>query len=498
MKINTILLHNYNKKHLIKKRYNNQFSQNSSNNVMCISNYHMVNFYGHPDNIEGLKYFEPARVENGKIINKNNNILLSSKDDLIALSNTPKFWDNKSIALSSNIDLSDIKNWTPIGNESNPFSSKFNGNGYCISNINVESNSNNQGLFGYIKDSNINNVKITGAYIKGKNQAGILAGIAKNSNINRCSVQGKVEGQHRIGGLVGISYNNHFLQNLTVAKVKGTEDVGGIIGFDFNSKISQIYNNSEILGLTKNIGGLLGYGYKTNIEDIAVSIVNISGLSNVGNLIGNGKNLSLKNIILFQNSQLDILGNEDIAEIRNVYQNEQSLETEYLDKNVWHCQEGHIPHLNWQIKDKSFKQILSEDFPIYMNVLRSIPDDIIESDFIDIMFEDFEKRTPLYYCKNFQQAESLIKKGADIFHKDIYLQTPMHKFCASGDTEIVLLLLNNGAAYFQKDINGKYPIDLAKQNGQSDILREFTIGDKGFSKVIGMNELKETLTNNVL
>src|SRR5690554_2696249 len=53
---------------------------------------------------------------------------LSSVDDLLWAAQNP----DKNYILTKDIDLSGVKNWTPIGSESKPFSGVFNGMGHTI------------------------------------------------------------------------------------------------------------------------------------------------------------------------------------------------------------------------------------------------------------------------------------------------------------------------------------------------------------------------------
>jgi len=52
--------------------------------------------------------------------------------------------------------------WTPIGNSSTNYSGIFDGNGYEIGGLNVNSEDNYQGLFGYTKDATIKNLTVSG------------------------------------------------------------------------------------------------------------------------------------------------------------------------------------------------------------------------------------------------------------------------------------------------------------------------------------------------
>ncbi len=58
--------------------------------------------------------------------------------------------------LTGDIDLNNAPPWTPVGIDSTIFySGTFDGNGFRIDGLNVNSEGNYQGLFGYVKDATI-------------------------------------------------------------------------------------------------------------------------------------------------------------------------------------------------------------------------------------------------------------------------------------------------------------------------------------------------------
>lgn len=69
---------------------------------------------------------------------------------------------------------SNAEQWIPIGTSSKQFTGIFDGNGYKIEGIYINSNSSNQGLFGY-NQGTIQNVVLSNSYIKVNS---ILEGIA--------------------------------------------------------------------------------------------------------------------------------------------------------------------------------------------------------------------------------------------------------------------------------------------------------------------------------
>ena len=64
----------------------------------------------------------------------------------------------KFFELTSDIELTG--KWTSIGNNANPFNGNFDGGGYTISGLNINSNVDYKGLFGYVSDGTVANVTL--------------------------------------------------------------------------------------------------------------------------------------------------------------------------------------------------------------------------------------------------------------------------------------------------------------------------------------------------
>ena len=95
---------------------------------------------------------------------------ISTAEDLLAFAQavnegaslTP-FLVEGTVTLLNDIDASSIKDWTPVGTQSSPFTGSFDGKGYTIKNIkwNVDlSDFPNAGVFGYAKNANITGLTV--------------------------------------------------------------------------------------------------------------------------------------------------------------------------------------------------------------------------------------------------------------------------------------------------------------------------------------------------
>lgn len=161
--------------------------------------------------------------------------------------------------------------WKVIGSSSTiPFSGEFDGNGHTIRGLFVnEPATQYRGLFGYLKGSAANKVKVSNlsveGYVCGKAYTGGLAGSAADYTvIDRYSGNVKVVCQgNNAGGVLGyLSGANSMVTNsCNLADVSGTSNAGGIVGGMATNQATastyeNIFNAGEITGGTT--GGCLG------------------------------------------------------------------------------------------------------------------------------------------------------------------------------------------------------------------------------------------------
>ena len=224
------------------------------------------------------------------------------------------------------------------------FAGTFNGNGFSIRGMLVESDQKYQGLFGYssgtienltIKHSKVKGTTAVGAFtglnegdintcyaqdvhVEGQEKVGIFAGISMtSSNLNYCTVvdsKSTVSGNRYVGGLIGYMNNNVMLVNSqNKANVTGKDFTGGLVGIAF---YGATISNSNNYGLNvigeKYVGGIVGYSQayieKTNNHDIYEHRGLVSGTKYVGGLVG--LNYEMGNITQSYN-YCDVVATED-------------------------------------------------------------------------------------------------------------------------------------------------------------------------------------------
>ncbi len=140
------------------------------------------------------------------------------------------FYEDYYFKQNADIDLSG-RLWDAIGTYSNSYTYAFcgiyDGNGYTISGLNILSNQNYNGLFGYLLlNGAVKNLGIVGSIVKGSDRVGAISGYG--GEIINCFSTASVRGVNYVGGISGAGATNGNCYNTGV--VKGENYTGGIAG----------------------------------------------------------------------------------------------------------------------------------------------------------------------------------------------------------------------------------------------------------------------------
>ena len=185
---------------------------------------------------------------------------ISTAEDLVAFAQavnegttlTPFLVDG-AVKILNDIDASSIKDWTPAGTQTNPFSGVFDGNGYTIKNIKWSvdlSKYPDAGIIGYAKNANI-----TGLKVGAEGDVFTLAGTA--SAVNAGAVAGRLD-----GGSITSCTNN--LQLLYDGSATGANVcVAGICGRS-NAEVSESTNKGNVISkVVARAAGFVAYNEGT-------------------------------------------------------------------------------------------------------------------------------------------------------------------------------------------------------------------------------------------
>ena len=204
----------------------------------------------------------------------------------------------KYIVLTADIDLAN-KEWTPIGNHSNPFKGNFNGDNHTVTGMQISGELDRVGLFGECTKHNVNsaikNITVKDSVICGINFVGAIVGYAEEINIENCrSIGNTINGKTDVGGICGRigGYSvGKVSQCYNSSKVTGRGRVGGIAGM--GGIAENCLNTGEIMIINKAYqsagGGIFGIFDDTTASASITACVNlgkVSGGESFGGIVG--------------------------------------------------------------------------------------------------------------------------------------------------------------------------------------------------------------------
>ncbi len=186
-------------------------------------------------------------------------------------------------------ESTDVRVWTPIGNNNNKYTGTFDGNGKTVSGLYCEmSDSKFVGFFGYAGEgSEIKNIGVINSYFNGGTRVGSVAGVTyglidnsystsdvngsggvggvagfNHGTITNCYNTGTVSGGSQIGGMIGTNYsiiNNCY----NTGTVNSSEFAGGIVGIVESGSVSDCYNTGAVTNSRGYSGGVAAFNNGT-------------------------------------------------------------------------------------------------------------------------------------------------------------------------------------------------------------------------------------------
>jgi len=195
--------------------------------------------------------------------------------------------------LANDIDLSVYSDWVPIGMHRSRttnttgtdicFCGTFDGNGYEISNLTINTPDVGNALFGHV-EGNVKNLALTDSSVKGRGSTAILVASTRGSTLDNCCViNSYVSGAVNSGGVAGYlsssTVNNCYFEGVVVAT--GGIHIGGIAGIaNYFSNIKNSYVKGTIKG-KNDVGGIVGYINNSSTVDNCQAEVSVSATNGV-------------------------------------------------------------------------------------------------------------------------------------------------------------------------------------------------------------------------
>lgn len=186
---------------------------------------------------------------------------ISTADELCTFAkyvNAGKLTEGVTFYLTSDIKLSNVT-WTPIGSKAAlAFKGVFDGCGYAVLKLTVDSQENNQALFGYVSGSaaEIKNLGVEGTLKGQANAAGIVSNLDAAKIANSWNAV-DVTGTYNVGGIAA-NINGGTITNCTnYAYISGTSGVGAIAG-SISGKSAVEYSYYVYYSADKGVGSQSG------------------------------------------------------------------------------------------------------------------------------------------------------------------------------------------------------------------------------------------------
>ncbi len=232
-------------------------------------------------------------------------VLIDSAEDMVLFSsminNDGDGGDETTFCLTADVDMSGIDGFTPIGHQSAPinpasfFAGTFNGMGHTVSGLKYNGN----GLFGILNGAQIRNLvlNVSGSSANADEASGALANEAVNAQIQNVFLTVEIESAAtNTGALVGVARDT-FISNCTVdGTVKGSgASLGGFVGkAEVEDDIAVCYYNCRNLvnlsatspTASLTAGGFVGTDAGASIYSNCINLGTVTASNGAGALVG--------------------------------------------------------------------------------------------------------------------------------------------------------------------------------------------------------------------
>lgn len=185
---------------------------------------------------------------------------------------------------------------TPIGSSSTPFTGVYNGKGFAIKDITINTDSSHAGLFGYANGAKLINIHIVGGSVTStaaNSYAGGIVGYSTNTTIYNCANECNVKSTLYAGGIAG--YADVLVEgcsNRGTVKIvsDGQAYAGGIVGY--SRGVRNCFNSGDVSAVSNASASSSNNVYAGGISGRAQSYSYISSCYNSGNVYSESVSIS--------------------------------------------------------------------------------------------------------------------------------------------------------------------------------------------------------------
>ncbi|WP_052299735.1 GLUG motif-containing protein [Treponema primitia] len=229
-----------------------------------------------------------------RAVDADGNVPIGSYAEFQLIRTTRLGTDHSGVTYKQEADLdlmgAPAQQWTAIGSYSARFTGTFDGGGWAIRNLYINSDG-DQGLFGIVGGT-VQNVHIASGSVTGGSSAGGVAAY-NDGTITACSNNATVTGSYDAGGVAARNYS-------TITNCSNSGDVstsgssngstGGVVGYNGDGTITNCYNTGDVsgngIGTECGTGGVMGYNSGDIIACYNTGTVSGGDYSNTGGVMG--------------------------------------------------------------------------------------------------------------------------------------------------------------------------------------------------------------------
>ena len=258
----------------------------NANKPVTMSAINGIDTYADNDNVIDMSAISDDDWDStaGKVIKINT---VADLKKLATITNGGKDTSGRTFALGADIDMNGVSDFVPIGTSaSNAFEGIFDGQGFAIKNLSINSSNEYTGLFGRTNRATISNVILDNVDIVADNRCGGLVGYAGSTTVDSCFVTGNIKSSgSRIGGLFGYGSSSTVTNCTTNVVIESTSKessiyLGGFIGYNLGSTVKKCTSSGSVIdnagindaGYFGQTGGFIGHNYGGSIEECSSSV----------------------------------------------------------------------------------------------------------------------------------------------------------------------------------------------------------------------------------
>ncbi|MBE6733783.1 MAG: hypothetical protein E7563_00370, partial [Ruminococcaceae bacterium] len=166
-------------------------------------------------------------------------------------------------------ESTDARVWTPIGDSTNSYSGKFEGNSKTVSGLYFKNSEvGNVGLFGCINGGTVNNLGVINSYLEGYYNVGGVVAENINGSISKCYNTSEIIGSSGVGGVVGRISGGSITNCYNAGKAAAINlYAGGVVGICEDGTITNCFNASETVMSHYYSGAVIGFFGSGTVTD---------------------------------------------------------------------------------------------------------------------------------------------------------------------------------------------------------------------------------------